>query len=389
VKTGAWKEFENHPAGSGPSWSNWAAEGQELVWALSESYPLMGSSTTCVFARNLEEGSARTLFGTQQLTDVIEILDGGKVIFDSWSRPQNLQEWSVAANGKFIAGPWLTRGATASRQPRFSPDGSILYSSMQSGNLDLWKVSRTGELRLLTPDPAQDWDPGISRDNRLVWSSNRSGHFEIWIAEADGSNPRQVSQDGFDAGNPVFAPDGQWIVYTSANPEKTGVWKIRKDGSNSTRIAAQGGRPEVSPDGLYVLIDIPDPSVYNARIIRVVTLENGTLAPFEIMLRGDALRTISSSQGVGRPRWMPDGKAIAFVGFDHAGLTGVFVQDFVPGRDTTATRRKLAGFDPDYITETYAISPDGTRIVLSLLDLQSNIMMAEGVPGLTPARRKQ
>jgi len=118
-------------------------------------------------------------------------------------------------------------------------------------------------------------------------------------------------------------------------------------------------------------------------------LDNGAPAPFEIKLRGDIAVTASSNYNVGRSRWMPDGKAIAFVGLDDAGLTGVIVQDFVPGRDTTATRRKLAGFNPDYITETFAISPDGTRIVLSLLDLQSNIMMAEGIPGLTPARRKQ
>jgi len=50
---------------------------------------------------------------------------------------------------------------------------------------------------------------------------------------------------------------------------------------------------------------------------------------------------------------------------------------------------KLAGFDPNYITDTFAISPDGTRIVLSLLDLQSNIMIAEGVPRLIPACRKK
>lgn len=118
-------------------------------------------------------------------------------------------------------------------------------------------------------------------------------------------------------------------------------------------------------------------------------MDNGAPAPFEIKLRGDIAVTASSNYNVGRSRWMPDGKAIAFVGLDDAGLTGVIVQDFVPGRDTTATRRKLAGFNPDYITETFAISPDGTHIVLSLLDLQSNIMMAEGIPGLTPARRKQ
>ena len=28
------------------------------------------------------------------------------------------------------------------------------------------------------------------------------------------------------------------------------------------------------------------------------------------------------------------------------GVNGVFVQDFVPGQDTSASRKKLAGFDP-------------------------------------------
>ena len=95
--------------------------------------------------------------------------------------------------------------------------------------------------------------------------------------------------------------------------------------------------------------------------------------------------TPSSSVIVGRARWIPDGKAIAFVGVDDVGLTGVFVQDFIPGKDTTASRRKLAGFDADYITESFAIAPDGTHIVLSLLQLESNIMIAEGVAGPYPA----
>lgn len=53
-------------------------------------------------------------------------------------------------------------------------------------------------------------------------------------------------------------------------------------------------------------------------------------------------------------------------------------QDFRPGEDTTATRR------PPIVAEaeTYAISPDGTRAVLSLLDEASGLMSAEGVEGL-------
>ena len=35
-----------------------------------------------------------------------------------------------------------------------------------------------------------------------------------------------------------------------------------------------------------------------------------------------------------------------FVGQDESGATGIYAQDFVPGADTTGTRRRLAGFDP-------------------------------------------
>ena len=384
--TGNWKVLEDHSPGTGSSIPNWAAEGRQLVRAISETYPVAGSSTARFVIRNKDNPAEHTIFGTQGLTDVVEVLDGGKVIFDSWSRPQNLREYELAKTSQATPIRWLTRGSAASRQPMFARDGSILFSSMRSGNLDLWKVSTTMVLTQLTQDPAQDWDPAISIDGRvLVWSSNRSGHYEIWIAEADGSNPRQLSQDGFDAENPAISSDGKWVVYVSGNRQKIGMWKIRADRSGALKIAPRGGHPDVSPDGLYVLADHSTGLV--TKVIDVVGLEDGAPASFEIRL-SMKYPTLSSQTGHGRSRWMPDGK-IAFVGVDDAGLTGVFVQDFVPGRDTTATRRKLAGFDPDYITETFAISPDGTRIVLSLLDLQSNIMIAEGIPDLTPARRRK
>src|SRR6185295_14716447 len=88
---------------------------------------------------------------------------------------------------------------------------------------------------------------------QLIWSSNRSGHFEIWIAEADGRNARQLSQDGFDAENPTATRDG-WVIYGAGSEPTQGVWKIRLDGSQATKIVAGiNAHPEVSPDGRYVL----------------------------------------------------------------------------------------------------------------------------------------
>jgi hypothetical protein len=58
------------------------------------------------------------------------------------------------------------------------------------------------------------------------------------------------------------------------------------------------------------------------------------------------------------------------------------VQDFAPGRDTAASRRKLAGFDPDVAAESFGISPDGKRLVLAGWVQLFSLMESEGLPGL-------
>jgi hypothetical protein len=77
---------------------------------------------------------------------------------------------------------------------------------------------------------------------------------------------------------------------------------------------------------------------------------------------------------------------LPFVGQDERGVNGVFVQDFVPGRDTTTTRRKLGGFDLENSTETLAISPDGKFLTVGGWEQMFNVMIADGVPGIEPTR---
>jgi hypothetical protein len=89
----------------------------------------------------------------------------------------------------------------------------------------------------------------------------------------------------------------------------------------------------------------------------------------------------------GRARWAPDGMGIFFVGANREGLSGVFFQEFAPGRDTRATRREVAGFDPALRTESLGVSPDGRRLVVSTLQEYSSLTLAEGLAGLEPPRR--
>jgi serine/threonine protein kinase len=313
-----------------------------------------------------------------------DVLGPGQLVLDQIEWRMNLSEVALAGEAAPRA---LTSGDSRDRQPAYSPDGSrIVFSSNRSGNMDLWILdTRTGALRQLTDDPAQDWDPGFTPDGRhVLWSSDRSGNLEIWIAGDDGSGARQLTRDGVDAENPTATEDGRFVVYTSAHPERFGLWRIRRDGSDDHRLVAGAALvPEVSPDGRRVLF-ITD-NREGGRFIRVADVETGALVPFELEVRWPS--SASDQVLYGRARWSPDGRGIFFVGANAEGRSGVFLQEYAPGRDTKATRREVAGFDHAMRAESLGVSPDGRRLVLSTLQEYSSLQLAEGLPGLEPPRR--
>jgi len=84
---------------------------------------------------------------------------------------------------------------------------------------------------------------------------------------------------------------------------------------------------------------------------------------------------------------MPDGRAIAFIGKNEKRVSGVFVQDFRPGQDTSKFQRELGGFDPDFEAESFGISPDGLHLTIAYKEPLRSLMLAEGVPGISPPKK--
>lgn len=349
-----------------------APDGQAVVFAQTQS--VFAGSPARFIRQEVRLGRADVLFHTLTFTAQLDTAAAGALVFDAQTLRGNLREVPLDHS---TAGRWLTRGTSRDRQPFYAPRGErLVFSSNRDGNLDVWQVQpATGAIRRLTDDPADDFDPHVMADGRLLFSSRRTGHFEIWMAEADGTAPRQVSNDGRDAENPSATPDGAWIVYSSANPAKEGIWKLRPDGSDATHLASgTTGLPEVSPDGSLILFASFVPPTYTLRVIR---LSDGQPLPFQIEGREDTRVFIR-----GRPRWMPDGKSIAFLDVDGAGRSGVFVQDFAPGRDTRSSRRQLMGFEPGVVAESFAIAPDASRAALASVEETSQLVLVEGLSGV-------
>ena len=89
----------------------------------------------------------------------------------------------------------------------------------------------------------------------------------------------------------------------------------------------------------------------------------------------------------GRCRWLPDGRALAYIAQEPGGAHVVYVQDFIPGAEAPARRRRFAARESDLQAESLGISPDGMHLTVSFREQRFDLMLAEGVPGVTRPRR--
>jgi Tol biopolymer transport system component len=103
-----------------------------------------------------------------------------------------------------------------------------------------------------------DWHPHLSPDGRrITFLSYRGGEAEIWSAEADGSNPMQLTHGpGIVQGSPRWSPDGQRIAFDSqAEDGKYDIWTIDADGGSPRRLTLDPGNkqmPSWSRDGRWI-----------------------------------------------------------------------------------------------------------------------------------------
>jgi hypothetical protein len=359
----------------------WAWNGpDELV--VAESLTQSGRSGSRLVRVQLPSGEAATLLWLRQPATRLEILGSGRLVLDQGINLAHLAEWPIAAPGDAAppaAEPrrWLTRGASADRQPVYSRDGRrVVFTSDRGGNLDLWEIDlETSAVRRLSDSPRDDWDPAFSADGqRLLWSSNRGGNYEVWTSAVDGSGARQLTADGVDAENPTATPDDRWRVYASANPGAPGIWKIRADGTGAERLVAGSMTvPELSPDGRLVsFVDLD-----TSRLL-VASMADGALVS-EAALPSLTFGLLQ----LGRSRWIPGTSTLVWLDYDDEdAVTRLVAQEIVPGRDTSATRRSLLAGGADEILESFGIAPDGRHIVVSVFQPRSELLLIDGLAGV-------
>ena len=180
-------------------------------------------------------------------------------------------------NGKITRRLTDTPGYDA--EATVSPDGkTIVFTSVRDGDLDLYMMDlKTGKTKRVTSQLGYDGGAWFSPDGKkLIWRASRPANaadsaeyidllkqnlvapiqMEVWIANADGSNARQVTHFGQANWAPAYMPDSKTIIFASNQASKRGfpfnLYTVNEDGSNLERISASqvfDAFPMFSPDG--------------------------------------------------------------------------------------------------------------------------------------------
>jgi TolB protein len=173
------------------------------------------------------------------------------------------------------------------------------------------------------PSPLDVQAPAWSPDGRtIVFVSWRDGNGEVYAMDADGSSPRNLTQNPANDVRPAWSPDGRSIAFVSRRSPSSrcksgpgGCWRdydrqsenyvMSADGStkrNLTRDRASDDLPTWSPDG--------------RRIAFLHGRGRGRGQLYVVNADGSGLRNLGRIAGpalfASHPVWSPDGRTIYF-----------------------------------------------------------------------------
>lgn len=168
-------------------------------------------------------------------------------------------------------------------EPTISPKGDkVVFTSTRSGDLELYTMNLDGtDVKQITNTLGYDGGAWFSPDGtKILWRASRPKteeevkeykdllkqglvqptNMEVFVANADGSDVKQVTNLGQANWAPNWMPDGKRIIFASNHEYERGfpfnMYIVNMDGTGLEKISHDGGFdafPMFSPDGKRLL----------------------------------------------------------------------------------------------------------------------------------------
>ncbi|HLK30575.1 MAG TPA: hypothetical protein VKT28_18485 [Puia sp.] len=198
-----------------------------------------------------------------------------------WPVYESYDIFMADLDGKIVKQLTSTKGYDA--EATLSPDGNkMLFTSMRDGDLDLYVMDLNNyKVNRITNTLGYDGGAWFSPDGKkIVWRASRPKtpeeiedyknllkqnlvaptNMEVWVANADGSDAKQITNYGQANWAPNFFPDSKHIIFCSNHEYKRGfpfnMYITDISGNGLEKVSRDNGFdafPMFSPDGKKIV----------------------------------------------------------------------------------------------------------------------------------------
>jgi hypothetical protein len=185
-----------------------------------------------------------------------------------------------------------------------------------------------GEVRRITDDPAEEFEPRWSRDGHSIYfGSNRTGRPEVWKMSATGGPAVRITQHG---GLTATESSDSFLYYAKQGSPPTSIWQVPVD----------GGEEKLVVEGLSNLLNfvVADRGLYFLALDKAVPgpqtqVLDRARQPTSIDFFEFATRKRARLFSVGKQAWVgmalpPDQRSLLYSVIDSAGSNLMFVEKF-------------------------------------------------------------
>jgi Tol biopolymer transport system component len=301
----------------------------------------------------------------------------GDHVFFSALADQSTNVWRISISpttGKAVGKPEkLTSGTSVEAKPAVSSGSRIAFASLKQ-DLNIWSLPIAGNTDRVTGDleqetaAASDAHTSLSADGKkLVFVSTRSGNPDVWMKDLVTEREIALTVTPAHEEQSEISADGTRVSYMVwEGSSRAALYEIPSTGGVAERICDQCFRPwDWSPDASKLLFMIPEGHRQPGLALGV----------FDRATRQTSVYLEHPEYAaLGRARFSPDGRWVAFGAVSRSGLYRIVIAAFQssggPPEDQwiTVAEEKSAALDkprwsPNGNLLYYASEADGFRCI--------------------------
>jgi Tol biopolymer transport system component/DNA-binding winged helix-turn-helix (wHTH) protein len=189
-----------------------------------------------------------------------------------------------------------------------------------------------------TSFPGEEVTPAMSPDGTQVafaWRGPDDGNMDIYVKQTNSETPLRLTDSAGTDVYPAWSPDGSALAFIHADDSGTGIYTVAAIGGAPRKVCdATGwlGGLSWSPDGETIVYSEARNGEFPAALF-VLDLATGDSRPL--------VEAPDQHQGDIAPVYAPDGRSVAFVRVDGAGMQDIHVVSTETGTTRRLTRALL------------------------------------------------